>query len=79
MFYGIIENINGADYRFGSDSFKWVYYASIKYARHVLYTQHMEYSRIVIRFTNDIWVAIDHYGLTIDDNRRTFDINKEGR
>ena len=79
MFYGIIENINGADYRFGSRSFKWVYFASIKFARHVLYTQHMKYSCIVIKFTNDIRVAVDHYGLTIDDNRRTIDINKEGK
>lgn len=78
MFKAEIKDYKGADYGFGSNSFKWVYYAAVKFARHCLHRQE-DLSCIVIRFDNDIRVAVDRSGLTIDDNRRTIDIDKEGK
>lgn len=78
MYYAEIRNYLGADYRFGSNSFKWVYYASVHFARQCLYLR--DYiTCIIITFDNGIRVAVDRSGLTIDDNRRTIDINKEDK
>lgn len=78
MYYAEIKNYLGADYRFGSNSFKWVYYASVHFARQCLYLR--DYiTCIIITFDNGIRVAVDRSGLTIDDNRRTIDIDKEGK
>lgn len=78
MFNAEIKDQLPATYRFGSNSFKWVYYASVKFARHCVY-KHDFIDCVVIRFDNDIRVAVDRSGLTIDTNRRTLDIEKEGK
>lgn len=78
MFTAEIKNQLPADYHFGSNSFKWVYYAAVKFARHCIH-KHDFIDCIVIRFDNDIRVAVDRSGLTIDTNTRTIDIEKEGK
>ena len=78
MYHAEIKGYLGADYGFGSNSFKWVYYASIHFAIQCLYLRDW-LDCIIITFDNGIRVAVDRSGLTIDDNRRTIDINKEGK
>ena len=78
MYNAEIKDYLGADYRFGSTSFKWVYYASIHFARQCLYLRDW-LDCIVITFDNGIRVAVDRSGLTIDTNSRTLDIEKEGK
>lgn len=64
-----------AEYRFGSNSFKWVYEASVKFAKRQLYI-HPEISCLIIHLDEDILVAVSRTGITIDMSGGIYDIDK---
>ena len=64
-----------AEYRFGSNSFKWVYYASLKFARKQLFL-HPEISCLIIHLEDDILVAVSRTGVTIDMPGGVYEIDK---
>ena len=64
-----------AEYRFGSNSFKWVYYASVKFARKQLFL-HPEISCLIIHLEDDILVAVSRTGITIDMPGGIYNIEK---
>lgn len=66
-----------AEYRFGSSSFKWVYEASIKFARKQLF-MHSEISCLIIHLEDDILLAVSRTGITIDMPGGVYEIDKEG-
>ena len=66
-----------AEYRFGSNSFKWVYYASLKFARTMLY-KHPEISCLIINIEDgDVLIAVSSIGITIDCSSGVYEIDKE--
>lgn len=77
MYKAEIFKYLGADYRFGSNSFKWCYYASVKFARQALYL-HDYIDCICIELTGDIVVAVSRTGIMIDTPDRVYEIEKEG-
>ena len=64
-----------AEYRFGSNSFKWVYYASLKFARKQLFL-HPEISCLIIHLEDDILVAVSRTGITLDLPGGVYEIEK---
>ena len=76
MFYARIRHEELlAEYRFGSSSFKWVYEASIKFARTQLFL-HPEISCLIIHLEDDILVAVSRTGITIDMPGGVYEIDK---
>ena len=77
MHWAVIEGYyTGCDFKFSSYSFKWVYYTAIHFARQAVYL-HPFISCIVIKFSNDMMVAVNSTGITIDTKYKTIDIDKE--
>lgn len=75
MYYAKIKHeMLLAEYRFGSRSFKWVYYASVKFARKMLYI-HPDI-RIITIFLEDIVIAVSRDGLMLDTPNGVYDIDK---
>lgn len=75
MYYAKIKNQDLlAEYRFGSNTFKWVYYSSVKFARKLLYL-HPEISVLTIEI-EDIVIAVCRSGLTLDTPNGVYDIDK---
>lgn len=65
-----------AEYRFGSRSFKWMYYASVKFARKQLFL-HPEISCLIINIEDgDILIAVSRSGLTLDLPGGVYEIEK---
>lgn len=65
-----------AEYRFGSGSFKWVYYAAIKFARKQLFL-HPEISCLIINIEDgEILIAVSRSGLTLDLPGGVYEIDK---
>lgn len=65
-----------AEYRFGSGSFKWVYYASVKFARKQLFL-HPEISCLIINIEDgEILIAVSRSGLTLDLPGGVYEIDK---
>lgn len=65
-----------AEYRFGSGSFKWVYYASVKFARKQLFL-HPEISCLVVNIEDgEILIAVSRTGLAIDMPHYYYEIDK---
>ena len=77
MFYGRIRHEELlAEYRFGSQSFKWVYYASVKFARKMLFL-HPEINCLVINIEDgEILIAVSRTGLAIDMPHYYYEIDK---
>ena len=75
MYYSEIIGYLGADYRFGSHEFKWVYYTSLHFARQAVYL-HPYVAPIIIRFNNGMRIAVADVGMTIDCASGVFDIDK---
>lgn len=78
MYYAEIIGYMGADYRFGSHEFKWVYYNSLHFARQACYL-HPWVCPIIIRFNNGMRIAVNDLGMTIDSESGIFDIWKEDK
>lgn len=79
MYYAKIKDEHLlAEYRFGSRSFKWVYYASVKFARKQLFL-HPEISCLIVNIEDgEILIAVSRSGLTIDLPSGVYEIDKEG-
>lgn len=76
MYYAkIMDRHLQAEYRFGSNSFKWVYEASVKFAKRQLHI-HPEISCLIIHLDDDILVAVSRTGITIDMPGGIYDIDK---
>ena len=79
MHSAVIEHYyTGCEFRFRSSSFKWCYYQSIHFARQAIYL-HPYVAPIIIKFSNDMMIAVGSTGITIDTKYKTVDINKEGK
>lgn len=76
MYFAEIKDMHGADYRFGSYTFKWVYYAALHFARQCCYL-HSDIDVLVIKFSNGTLLAVNSTGITIDCDSGIFDIWKE--
>ena len=77
MYYAkIMDRQLLAEYRFGSNLFKWVYEASVKFAKRQLYL-HPEISCLIIHIEDEILVAVSRTGITIDMPGGIYDIDKE--
>lgn len=75
MYYAKIKHDDlKAEYRFGSRSFKWVYYASVKFARKMLHI-HPDIRIITIEL-EDIVIAVTRSGLMLDTPNGVYDIDK---
>lgn len=65
-----------AEYRFGSYSFKWIYYASLKFARKQLFL-HPEISCLIINIEDgEILIAVSRSGITLDLPGGVYEIDK---
>jgi len=65
-----------AEYRFGSNSFKWIYYASLKFARKQLFL-HPEISCLIINIEDgEILIAVSRSGITLDLPGGVYEIDK---
>ena len=77
MYYAkIMDRQLLAEYRFGSSSFKWVYEASVKFAKRQLYL-HPEINCLIIHLEDDILVAVGRTGITIDMPGGVYEMDKE--
>lgn len=75
MYYGIIKHEQlKAEYQFGSKSFKWVYYSSVKFARKMLFL-HPEIAIITIEL-DDIVISVSRSGLMLDAPNGIYEIDK---
>lgn len=66
-----------AEYRFGSNSFKWVYHAALKFAKHQLY-KHPDISCLIVNIEDgEILIAVSRSGITLDLPGGVYEIDKE--
>lgn len=78
MYFAEIKDFHGADYRFGSYIFKWVYYSALHFARQCCYL-HADIDGIIIRFSNGMMMFVNNTGITIDCVSGIYDVKKEGK
>ena len=71
-----ITDINGAVYKFGSSSFKWVYDQAIHFAKHIL---HKDPGKVIIRynFSNGVYIGVMRESITVIYDHRILFIERK--
>lgn len=77
MFTAVISCFNGAEYRFSSWCFKWVYQTVLHFAKDCVH-RYPDLGPILIRFEGvDLRLCVDTDGYVIDTKYQTLELYKE--
>lgn len=71
-----ITDINGAVYKFGSSSFKWVYDQAIHFAKHMLFK---DPGKVIIRYncSNGVYIGVMRESITVIYDHKIMYIKRE--